>query len=114
MTIKINIPSRIIHGNEVIIASNAVTSSNVATTLFIKCTLIGIRILSVFKYKIHMHIPNKNALTIPPKSWPMANRMEDINIAGTIPILIFSLLNRTPLNTNSSIIGANTTDVMRV
>ena len=59
---------------------------------------------------MHMHIPNKNALVIPPKSWPIANMNEEISIAGTIPILIFNLLNKTPLNISSSRIGANMTE----
>ena len=78
----------------------------VATTLLMKCTLIGIRILSVFKYNMHMHIPNRNALVIPPTSWPIANMNEEISIAGRIPVLIFNRLNNTPLNTSSSMIGA--------
>ena len=86
--------------------SKLVKFNNVATTLLIKCTLIGIKILSVFKYKIHMHIPNKNALVIPPKSCPIPNMNEDISMAGTTPVLIFNLLNNTPLNINSSITGA--------
>ena len=62
--------------------------------------------LSVFKYKMHIHIPNKNALVIPPKSCPIPNRNDEMSIAGIMPILIFSRLNKTPLNTNSSKIGA--------
>ena len=38
--------------------------------------------------------------------------MEDIIIAGIIPILIFNLLNKTPLKVNSSIIGAQNTDAI--
>ena len=56
---------------------------------------------------MHIHIPNKNALVIPPNSCPIAKIPEDINIAPIIPILIFNLLNKTPLNINSSRIGAN-------
>ena len=62
--------------------------------------------LSVFKYSMHMHIPNRNALVIPPKSCPIPNRNDEISIAGTIPSLIFNLLNNTPLKTNSSKTGA--------
>ena len=59
-----------------------------------------------------MHNPNRNALTIPPKSWPMANKKEEIILAGVIPILIFSLLNMIPLNISSSRIGANMIDAI--
>ena len=57
---------------------------------------------------MHMHIPNKNALMIPPNSWPRANMVEEISMAATMPVLIFNLLNKTPLNISSSRIGANT------
>ena len=106
------IPSSIIHGNVVTIESKGVMSINAAAILFIKCTVIGIRMLSVFRYSMHMHNPNRNALTIPPKSWPMENRKEDIIIAGIIPILIFSLLNRTPRKISSSRIGAKMIDAI--
>ena len=62
--------------------------------------------LSVFMYNMHMHNPNRNALVIPPKSWPIPNKNDEISMAGTIPTLIFNLLNKTPLKTNSSINGA--------
>ena len=78
----------------------------VARTLFRKCTLIGTKILSVFKYKIHMQIPKINALVIPPNSCPIPNINEEIIIAGIIPVLIFSLLNKIPLKTSSSSNGA--------
>ena len=61
---------------------------------------------------MHMQIPNRNALVIPPKSCPIANRNDEISIAGMIPVLILSLLNRTPLNTSSSTIGAKIIDPM--
>ena len=59
---------------------------------------------------MHMHIPNKNALVIPPNSCPIAKIEEDMIIAAITPVLIFNLLNKTPLNTNSSRIGANITE----
>ena len=62
--------------------------------------------MSVFVYSMHMQIPNRIALVIPPNSWPRPNMTDDIIIAGMIPVLIFSRLNRTPLKTNSSTIGA--------
>ena len=55
---------------------------------------------------MHMQIPKTNALVIPPNSCPSAKIPEDNSIAGMIPILIFNLLNRTPLNINSSRTGA--------
>jgi hypothetical protein len=55
---------------------------------------------------MHMQTPNRNALVIPPGSWPIAKMNDEIIIAGTIPVLIFSLLNSTPLNANSSTMGA--------
>ena len=107
-TVAINtiIVAGINHGNCPTKKSICVSSKMVATTLFIKCTLIGTSILSVFRYRMHMHNPNRNALVIPPKSCPIPNKNDEINIAGMMPILIFSLLNRTPLKTNSSKIGA--------
>lgn len=56
-----------------------------------------------------MHIPNRNALVIPPNSCPIAKINDEISIAGIIPVLIFNLLNITPLNANSSTIGARIT-----
>ena len=42
------------------------TKSKIITTkLFNMCKLIVVKILSVFKYRIHIHIPNINALAIP-------------------------------------------------
>ena len=58
-----------------------------------------------------MHIPNTNALMIPPNSCPTAKKTEDKSIAGRMPILIFNLLNRTPLKLNSSIKGAHMIEV---
>ena len=49
---------------------------------------------------------------IPPKSCPMAKMNDEISIAGIIPVLIFNLLNKTPLKTNSSTIGANIMDAI--
>lgn len=43
---------------------------------------------------------------IPPNSCPIAKMAEDMIIAAITPVLIFNLLNKTPLNTNSSRIGA--------
>ena len=97
-------------GNCPAIESIGVNSSIVAVILLMKCTLIGIKMLSVFKYNMHMQIPNKNALNIPPKSCPIANRNDETIIAGIMPILIFILLNKTPLKTNSSKTGANIMD----
>ena len=59
-----------------------------------------------------MHIPNRNALVIPPKSCPIPKMNDEINIAGIIPILIFNLLNKTPLKTNSSKSGAKIMDAI--
>ena len=95
-----------IQGNCVMTISKPIKLRIVATVLFRKWTPIGIRILSVFRYSMHMQIPKTNALIIPPNSCPIAKIPEDNNIAGIIPILIFNLLNKTPLNTNSSRTGA--------
>ena len=59
---------------------------------------------------MHIHIPNRNALVIPPNSCPIAKRAEDMIIAAITPVLIFNLLNKTPLKNNSSRIGANMTE----
>ena len=59
-----------------------------------------------------MHNPNKNALVIPPKSCPIPNRNDEMSIAGIMPILTFSLLNKTPLKTNSSKTGAKMMEVI--
>ena len=59
---------------------------------------------------MHIQIPNTNALVIPPNSCPIAKRAEDMTIAAIMPVLIFNLLNRTPLKNNSSRIGANMTE----
>ena len=64
----------IIQGNSNIIISIYVDSKRVTTKLLMKWTVIGIRILSVFRYRIHIQIPNKNALIIPPNSWPIPNK----------------------------------------
>ena len=53
-----------------------------------------------------MQTPNRNALVIPPGSWPIAKINDEMIIAGTIPVRIFNLLNSTPLNANSSTMGA--------
>lgn len=59
---------------------------------------------------MHMQIPKRNALVIPPNSCPIAKRAEDMIIAAIMPVLILSLLNKTPLKNNSSIIGASMTE----
>lgn len=96
----------IIQGNSNIIISIYVDSKRVTTKLLMKWTVIGIRILSVFRYKIHIQIPNKNALIIPPNSWPIPNKNEETKIAGIIPILSFNRLSSMPLKTSSSTRGA--------
>ena len=40
------------------------------------------------------------------------HRIHDMIIAATMPVLIFNLLNKTPLNSNSSIIGASMIEVI--
>ena len=56
---------------------------------------------------MHIQIPNKNALVIPPNSCPIAKIAEDMIIAAITPVLIFNLLNKTHLKNNSSMIGAS-------
>ena len=76
-----------------------------AKRLFKKCAKIGTKILSVFRYKIAMHIANMNAEVIEPKVWREANNREVIKIANFVGTNNFNLFNITPLNISSSQIG---------
>ena len=61
--------------------------------------------LSVFKYKIAIQIPNTTAEIIPPKLWRDPNNNEEIAMANVVGTKSFNLDSNTPLKINSSQIG---------
>ena len=61
--------------------------------------------LSVFKYRIAMQIPNTNAEIMLPKLCRDPNNNEEIKTANIVGVTNLNLDNKTPLNTNSSEIG---------
>lgn len=88
----------------------ALEASNVkmisAKRLFRKCANIGRSILFVFKYKIHMQQAKTMADIMLPKLWNAPNRKEDIIIANDNGTINLNLFKKSPLNSNSSEIGA--------
>lgn len=84
-----------------------------ANRLFRKCAKIGTRMLSVFKYRIAMHIAKINAEIILPKLCMDANSRDVINIENKVGTILPSLFNKTPLKISSSEIGEITTVVIK-
>ena len=77
-----------------------------AKKLFRKCANIGTSILFDFRYKIHMQQAKTMADIMLPKLWNAPNKKEDIIIANDNGTINLNLFKNSPLNSNSSDIGA--------
>ena len=98
--------------NKTLLESRTIIIS--ANKLFKKWANIGTTILSVFKYKIDTQIAKINAEKIDPKLWSDAKNTEETNTENIKGINNFNLFRKTPLNINSSEIGATTTIVSKL